>query len=97
MAAYSSNSSLFLKTMTYDRALIFGAPQVLHVGVGNCSNNRLYEILIQMDDIESALSAGSRLISLTLEKIEVFAYTTRHVCAIAQLSWQRRLSNAKTG
>jgi predicted nuclease of predicted toxin-antitoxin system len=30
----------------YDRALLFGPPpQVVHVGVGNCSNARLFEIL----------------------------------------------------
>jgi len=59
----------------YDRALLFGAPpQVVHVGVGNCSNARLSEILtIEWDEIERALSSGSRLISITQEKLEVFA------------------------
>ena len=40
----------------YDRALIFGAPpQVLHVAVGNCSNERLFEILTsEWSDIEAA-------------------------------------------
>jgi predicted nuclease of predicted toxin-antitoxin system len=59
----------------YDRALLFGAPpQVVHVGVGNCSNTRLFEVLAhEWDEIERALASGSRLISITLEKIEVFA------------------------
>ena len=58
----------------YDRALILGAPpQVLHVAVGNCSNIRLVEILTsEWTDIEAALFAGSRLISINQEKIEVF-------------------------
>ena len=58
----------------YDRALILGAPpQVLHVAVGNCSNIRLFEILTsEWADIEAALFAGSRLISISQEKIEVF-------------------------
>lgn len=59
----------------FNRALLFGAPpQVVHVAVGNCSNARLFDVLnSEWDDIEQALTAGSRLISLTLEKIEVFA------------------------
>jgi predicted nuclease of predicted toxin-antitoxin system len=59
----------------YDRALLFGAPpQVVHVAVGNCSNTRLFEVLAhEWADIERALVAGSRLISITLEKMEVFA------------------------
>jgi len=59
----------------YDRALLFGAPpQVVHVAVGNCSNTRLFEMLAhEWDDIERALVSGSRLISITLDKIEVFA------------------------
>ena len=58
----------------YDRALVLGAPpQVLHVAVGNCSNNRLFEILTSdWGDIEAALITGSRLISITQDKIEVF-------------------------
>ena len=58
----------------YDRALLFGAPpQVVHVAVGNCSNTRLFDVLAsEWDDIEQALVSGSRLISITLEKIEVF-------------------------
>jgi predicted nuclease of predicted toxin-antitoxin system len=58
----------------YDRSLLFGAPpQVLHVAVGNCSNARLFEILTsEWTDIETALSAGSKLISITQERIEVF-------------------------
>ena len=59
----------------YDRALVFGPPpQVVHVAVGNCSNTRLFDVLVsEWDDIERALVAGSRLVSITLEKIEVFA------------------------
>ena len=59
----------------YDRALLFGAPpQVVHVAVGNCSNTRLFEVLDhEWGDIERALASGSRLISITLDKIEVFA------------------------
>ena len=59
----------------YDRALLFGAPpQVVHVAVGNCSNTQLIELLAhEWADIERALVSGSRLISITLEKMEVFA------------------------
>jgi predicted nuclease of predicted toxin-antitoxin system len=59
----------------YDRALLFGTPpQVIHVAVGNCSNTRLFGVLAsEWEDIERALVSGSRLISITLEKIEVFA------------------------
>lgn len=59
----------------YDRALLFGPPpQVVHVAVGNCSNTRLFEVLaLEWDDIERALLSGSRLISITLEKMEIFA------------------------
>ena len=59
----------------YDRALLFGpAPQVVHISVGNCSNARLLEIFAnEWDEIERALSSGSRLISITQEKLEVFA------------------------
>lgn len=58
----------------YDRSLIFGAPpQVFHIAVGNCSNARLFDLLqSQWSEIESALSSGSKLISITQEKIEVF-------------------------
>ena len=58
----------------FDRALLYGAPpQVVHVAVGNCSNARLFDALgSKWDDIEQALIAGSRLISITLGKIEVF-------------------------
>jgi predicted nuclease of predicted toxin-antitoxin system len=59
----------------YDRALLFGAPpQVVHVAVGNCSNTRLFDLLAsEWSDIERALLSGSKLISITLEKMEVFA------------------------
>ena len=59
----------------YDRALLFGAPpQVVHFAVGNCSNTRLFEVLDhEWDDIERALASGSRLVSIALDKIEVFA------------------------
>jgi predicted nuclease of predicted toxin-antitoxin system len=59
----------------YDRALVFGPPpQVVHVSVGNCSNARLLEILaIEWDEIERSLLSGSRLISITQQKLEVFA------------------------
>jgi predicted nuclease of predicted toxin-antitoxin system len=59
----------------YDRALLFGAPpQVVHIAVGNCSNDSLLQLLAsEWSDIENALSAGAKLISITLEKIEVFA------------------------
>lgn len=59
----------------YDRALLFGTPpQVVHVAVGNCSNARLFEILAdEWGEIERTLSSGSRLISITQEKLEVFA------------------------
>ena len=58
----------------YDRAALFGAPpQVLHVAVGNCSNARLFHILnSEWADIEAALSSGSKLISVTQQRIEVF-------------------------
>ena len=56
-------------------ALLFGMPpQVIHVAVGNCSNTRLFSVLgSEWDDIEKALLSGSRLIWITLEKMEVFA------------------------
>ena len=59
----------------YDPALLYGAPpQVVHVAVGNCSNTRLFSVLAsEWDDIEQALISGSRLTSITLEKIEAFA------------------------
>ena len=59
----------------YDRALLFGSPpQVVHIAVGNCSNTRLFGVLTsEWDAIERALLSGSRLISITLEKMEVFA------------------------
>ena len=59
----------------YDRALVFGAPpQVVHVAVGNCSNTRLFEVLDhEWNDIERAVASGSRLVSIALDKIEVFA------------------------
>lgn len=59
----------------YDRALLYGPPpQIVHVGLGNCSNARLFDYLAtHWDDIEQALDSGSRLVALTLEKIEVFA------------------------
>jgi predicted nuclease of predicted toxin-antitoxin system len=58
----------------YDRSLIFGAPpQVFHIAVGNCSNARLFELIqSQWNEIEIAFVSGSKLISLTQEKIEVF-------------------------
>jgi predicted nuclease of predicted toxin-antitoxin system len=58
----------------YDRALLHGVPpQLIHVAVGNCSNDRLFDVLnANWDDIEQALQSGSRLISVSLEKIEVF-------------------------
>jgi len=58
----------------YDRALLFGAPpQVLHVAVGNCSNAGLFHVLgSRWPDIETALSSGSKLLSITQEKVEVF-------------------------
>lgn len=57
----------------YDRALVFGAPpKVLHVAVGNCSNEKLFEILDHAwINIEVSLSTGS-LVSIAQEKIEMF-------------------------
>jgi len=54
--------------------LIFGAPpQVFHIDVGNCSNARLLDLIqSQWSEIEIALASGSKLISITQEKIEVF-------------------------
>jgi len=56
----------------YDRALLFGAPpQVVHVAIGNCSNTCLFEVLAHdWPEIEQALVSGSRLISITLDKME---------------------------
>jgi predicted nuclease of predicted toxin-antitoxin system len=71
----AENFVIFSKDVDfYDRALLFGAPpQVVHIAVGNCSNTRLFEVLAhEWDEIERALVSGSRLISITLEKIEVF-------------------------
>jgi predicted nuclease of predicted toxin-antitoxin system len=54
--------------------LLFGAPpQVLHIAVGNCSNAQLLHILdSEWSNIEAALSSGSKLVSITQQKIEVF-------------------------
>lgn len=74
--ARSENLVIFSKDVDfYDRALLLGSPpQVVHVAVGNCSNDRLLGILEgNWRDAESALTAGSRLISITREKIEVFS------------------------
>ena len=59
----------------YDRALLYGPPpQVVHVGLGNCSNARMFEFLAaHWDEIDRALIVGSRLVALTPDKIEVFA------------------------
>ncbi len=59
----------------YDRALLLGTPpQVLHIAVGNCSNARLIEILTSAwQEIETGLLTGSKLVSVTPHKIEVFA------------------------
>ena len=59
----------------YDRALLYGPPpQIVHVGVGNCSNARLLEYLAShWNDIEHHLTSGSRLVALTAQRIEVFA------------------------
>ena len=59
----------------YDRALLFGVPpQVVHVAVGNCSNARLLHIFdAEWSNIEAALSSGSKLVSITQQKIEVFS------------------------
>ncbi len=70
------NRVIFSKDVEFDdRALLYGTPpQVVHVAVGNSSNTRLFDVpASQWDDIERALVSGSRLISITLEKIEVFA------------------------
>jgi predicted nuclease of predicted toxin-antitoxin system len=58
----------------YDRSLIFGSPpQVFHIAVGNCSNNGLLDLIqLHWSEIEGALSSGSKLISMTQAKIEVF-------------------------
>jgi predicted nuclease of predicted toxin-antitoxin system len=55
--------------------VLFGKPpQVIHIAVGNCSNTRLFSILAsEWEEIERSLVSGSRLVSITLEKIEVFA------------------------
>jgi predicted nuclease of predicted toxin-antitoxin system len=54
--------------------VLYGAPpQVVHIAVGNCSNARLFDVLdSEWNDIERALVVGSRLISISLNKIEVF-------------------------
>ena len=59
----------------YERALLLGVPpQVVHVAVGNCSNTLLFDVLdSEWHEIEQALASGSRLISITLDKIEVFS------------------------
>jgi hypothetical protein len=41
--------------------------------LGTAANSRLFDVLTaEWDDIEQALESGSRLISVSLEKIEVF-------------------------
>lgn len=56
-----------------DRAMVLGAPpKVIHVAVGNCSNERLFQILADAwNRIETFLLTGS-LISIGQEKIDVF-------------------------
>jgi predicted nuclease of predicted toxin-antitoxin system len=74
--AKSENRVIFSKDVDfYDRALLFGSPpQVVHIAVGNCSNDRLFEILdANWRGVEAALTAGARLISISQERIEVFA------------------------
>ena len=58
----------------YDRALLLGPPpHVLHIAVGNCTNERLMEILRDAwPEIENAFLAGSRLVSLSHDKVEIF-------------------------
>lgn len=58
----------------YNRAILLGPPpQVVHVAVGNCSNTKLFEIFYaRWLDVETALLAGSKLISISQEKMEIF-------------------------
>jgi predicted nuclease of predicted toxin-antitoxin system len=58
----------------YNRALLFGAPPpVLHIGVGNCSTARLLKIIdAAWLEVETALSDGSKLISVSQDKVEIF-------------------------
>jgi hypothetical protein len=63
------------RTAIFTIALLYGPPpQIIHVGLGNCSNARFFDFLAaHWDDLERALTSGSRLVALTLNKIEVFA------------------------
>ena len=59
----------------YERALVLGKPpQVLHIAVGNCSNDDLLSTLAaSWSTIASELSAGARLISVHRDRLEIFA------------------------
>ena len=58
----------------YDRALLFGAPPpVLHIGFGNCSTALQIQILgAAWHEVEAALLNGSKLVSVTPERVEIF-------------------------
>jgi len=59
----------------YERSLLLGKPpQVLHIAVGNCSNDDLLGILDQFwTTTLSELSAGARLISIHRDRLEIHA------------------------
>jgi len=57
----TDTSVIFTKDVDlYDRALILGAPpQVVHIAVGNGSNDRLFDLLTsEWDTIERSLESG---------------------------------------
>lgn len=56
-----------------ERAVVLGPPpQVLHIGVGNCSNSDLFALLEDLwPEIEKHLRVGVRLVSVNREGLEI--------------------------
>jgi predicted nuclease of predicted toxin-antitoxin system len=58
----------------YDRSLLYGAPpQVLYITVGNCSNDRLIEILeYSWKEITSAIREQCPLVAVSQESVQKY-------------------------
>ena len=58
----------------FERSLVFGSPpQVIHVIVGNCSNERLFQILDSLwKDVKHAVDQKRPLIAVTKNRVERF-------------------------
>jgi predicted nuclease of predicted toxin-antitoxin system len=72
-AAAQQQVLLTKDTDFYERSLLYGKPpQVLLVSVGNCSNDDLFGILAtSWLRVEAELSAGSQLVVLYRDRLEV--------------------------